>query len=111
MKRTLQKENPGAAITQEKSEINEKFRFLAAIVQAAEDAVITKDFDGTITSWNPAAERMFGYSEKEALGKPISIIGTPERINEFKEIIEKVKKGMPVERYETQRKRKDGTVV
>jgi PAS domain S-box-containing protein len=54
---------------------------------------------------------MFGYSEKEAIGKPISIIATPDRVDEFREIIERVKKGITVERYETQRKRKNGTVV
>ncbi|MBI4286001.1 MAG: PAS domain S-box protein, partial [Chloroflexi bacterium] len=86
-------------------------RSLAAIVQSSEDAVISEALDGTITSWNPAAEKMFGYTEKEALSRPMSIIGTPERIDEFQEIIEKIKKGLTVERYETQRRRKNGTVV
>lgn len=96
MARNAGKKNPGMTMVQERSAINEKFRFLAAIVQASEDAIISKDFDGIITSWNPAAERMFGYTEKEALGKHISIIGTPDRIDEFKEIIDKVKKGITV---------------
>ncbi len=91
--------------------LEEKFRFLAAIVQSSEDAVIGKDLKGAITSWNPAAEKMFGYSEKEALGRPISILGPPDRIDEFKEIIEKVKQGIKVERYDTLRRRKDGTLV
>ncbi|MBI1912430.1 MAG: PAS domain S-box protein, partial [Deltaproteobacteria bacterium] len=84
---------------------------LAAIVQSSEDAVISEALDGTITSWNPAAEKMFGYSEKEALGKPMSIIGPPDRLNEFNEIIERAKKGIKIERYETQRKRKDGSLI
>jgi PAS domain S-box-containing protein len=91
--------------------LDENMRFLAAIVQSSEDAIISEALDGTITSWNPAAERMFGYSETEALGKPMSIIGTPERIHEFAEIIDKIKKGQAVERYETTRQRKNGTVV
>jgi PAS domain S-box-containing protein len=84
---------------------------LAAIVRSSEDAVISEALDGTITSWNPAAEKMFGYTEGEALGKPMSIIATPDRLEEYKEIIETVRNGRKVERYETQRKRKDGTVV
>jgi PAS domain S-box-containing protein len=84
---------------------------LAAIVQSSEDAVISEDLDGTITSWNPAAEKMFGYSEEEAVGKPMSFIATPTRLDEYKELIEKVRSGITVERYETQRRRKDGTVV
>ncbi|MBI4302091.1 MAG: PAS domain S-box protein, partial [Chloroflexi bacterium] len=107
----VKKQNPGAVGVQERSMVDKKFRYLAAIVESSEDAIIGKDLDGIITSWNPAAERMFGYSETEALGRSISIIGTPDRINEFKEIIEKVKMGIKVERYETQRKRKDGAIV
>ena len=90
---------------------DENLRFLAAIVQSSEDAVISEALDGTITSWNPAAEKMFGYVEKEALGKPMSIIGTPDRVQEFDAIIDQVKRGIKVERYETQRKRKNGSVV
>jgi PAS domain S-box-containing protein len=91
--------------------IDENLRFLAAIVQSSEDAIISEALDGTITSWNPAAEKMFGYSEKEALGRPMSIIGPLDRVDEFKQIIDKVKKGLSVERYETQRKRRNGSLV
>lgn len=84
---------------------------LAAIVQSSEDAVISEDLDGTIRSWNPAACKMFGYAEREALGKPMSIVAPPGRSGEFREIIEKVKASLPVERYETQRKRKDESLV
>ena len=91
--------------------IDENLRFLAAIVQSSEDAIISEALDGTITSWNPAAERMFGYTEKEALAKPMSIIGPPDRVAEFSQIIERARQGVSVERYETQRKRKNGTLV
>src|SRR3972149_2862788 len=97
--------NSGVAV-QDRSAINEKFRYLAAIVQSSEDAIIGKDLNGVITSWNPAAEKLFGYSEKEALGKPISMLGVPGRLDEFKEIIETARKGLRVERYETQRRKK-----
>ena len=109
MDKKLKRQNPGAA--QPSSAIDEKFRYLAAIVQSSEDAIIGKDLDGVITSWNAAAEKLFGYSEKEAVGQPISILGAPGRLDEFKEIIETVKKGLRVERYETQRRRKGGTLV
>ncbi|MBI2304811.1 MAG: PAS domain S-box protein [Chloroflexi bacterium] len=107
----LKKQNPAMATVLARSTIDEKFRYLAAIVQSSDDAIIGKDLSGLITSWNPAAERLFGYSEKEAIGKPISILGVPGRLDEFKEIIETVTKGLKVERYETQRRRKDGTLV
>jgi PAS domain S-box-containing protein len=84
---------------------------LAAIVKSLQDAVISEDLDATITSWNPAAEKMFGYKEEEALGKTLSILAAPGRADEFKELIERVRKGVRVEHYETQRRRKDGTVV
>jgi PAS domain S-box-containing protein len=103
---TLQKETSRYAYA-----IDENLRFLAAIVQSSEDAIISEALDGTITSWNPAAEKMFGYSEKEALGRPMSIIGPPDKIDEFREIIDRVKKGLSVERYETQRKRRNGALV
>jgi PAS domain S-box-containing protein len=86
-------------------------RSLAAIVQSSEDAVISQDLDGTIKSWNPAAQRMFGYTEAEALGQPMSMLGPADRVGEFGEIIAKVRKGVTVERYETQRRRKDDTLV
>ena len=105
------KRNSGKGTAQASSAVEEKFRYLAAIVQSSEDAIIGKDLNGIITSWNPAAEKLFGYSENEAVGRSISILGVPNRLDEFKEIIETVKKGRKVERYETQRKRKDGTPV
>ena len=103
---TLQKEASRYAFA-----IDENLRFLAAIVQSSEDAIISEALDGTITSWNPAAEKMFGYSEKDALGKPMTIIGPSDRVDEFKLIIDRIKKGQSVERYETQRKRKNGSLV
>ncbi len=90
---------------------DEKVRFLAAIVQSSDDAIIGEDLNGVISSWNPAAEKLFGYPESEAIGQPISILGAPGKLNEFEEIIARVKKGLQVEHFETQRKRKDGSLI
>ncbi len=109
-KRAIKKESDELMIN-DKLEINDKFRYFTAIVQSSEDAIISENLDGTITSWNPSAERMFGYCEKEALGKTMSIIGTSDRLDEFKEIISKIKKGLTVERLETQRRNKNGKVI
>jgi len=85
--------------------------FLAAIVQSSEDAIISKDLNGIITSWNPTAQKMFGYTPHEAIGKPMTLIYPPNRFGEFQDIINKVKQGILVERYETQRKAKDGKII
>jgi PAS domain S-box-containing protein len=84
---------------------------LAAIVESSDDAIIGKDLDGIITSWNRAAERLYGYSEQEVLGKPISIIIPDDRSNEFSQIMEKVRRGERVDHLETVRKRKDGVLI
>jgi PAS domain S-box-containing protein len=111
MNENVKKQHPGKASAENGYALDENHRFLAAIVESSEDAIISESLDGIITSWNTAAEKMFGYSKQEALGKPMSIIATHDRIDEYKEIIEKIKQGLTVERYETLRKRKDGSVV
>ena len=84
---------------------------LAAIVGSSDDTIISKNLDGIILSWNPASERMFGYSEEEALGKHISIIIPPDRIEEENYIINEVKQGRKVDHFETIRKARDGRRV
>jgi PAS domain S-box-containing protein len=82
---------------------------LAAIVSSSEDAILSKDLDGTITSWNAAAERMYGYSAQEIVGQPVTLLFPPDRQNEFTRIMERICRGERVEPYETIRIRKDGT--
>ncbi|TMI32451.1 PAS domain S-box protein [Candidatus Bathyarchaeota archaeon] len=84
---------------------------LAAIVQSSQDAIIGKDLKGIITSWNHGAEVIYGYSAKEAVGKPISMLVPPGRHDEIPEILERVKKGESVEHFETTRITKDGKTV
>ncbi len=84
---------------------------LAAIVQHSDDAIVSKTLDGTITSWNPGAERMFGYTAEEAVGRPILLIIPPERRAEEDEILRRLRAGELVDHFETVRVRKDGTRV
>jgi PAS domain S-box-containing protein len=85
--------------------------YALSIINSSNDAIITESLEGNITSWNPAAERMFGYTEEEVIGKPMSIIGPPEKKEEFDALLEKVKKGVEVKQYETERKKKDGRII
>ncbi|MGH9795428.1 MAG: PAS domain S-box protein, partial [Candidatus Acidiferrales bacterium] len=81
---------------------------LAAIVQSSDDAIISKNLDGIITSWNPAAERIFGYTAAQAIGKHITIIIPPELHEEEQSILECLRNGEPIEHYETVRVARDG---
>jgi two-component system CheB/CheR fusion protein len=81
---------------------------LAAIVQSSENAIISESMDGTIKSWNKGAEKMFGYTAKEAVGKNISLIIPPEYISEGKKIREKILNNEIIEQYETLRNKKSG---
>jgi two-component system, chemotaxis family, CheB/CheR fusion protein len=85
--------------------------WLAAIVDSSDDAIVSKTLDGTITSWNPAAQRLFGYSPEEVIGRSISILAAPDRENEMPANLERIRRGERVERYETVRRRKDGSLV
>src|SRR6266404_5372428 len=84
---------------------------LVAIVAFSSDAIISKTLDDIITSWNKAAENIFGYTKEEAIGKSITIIVPKYLWNEEKEIIRKIKKGQDIDHYETIRLRKDGQLI
>jgi PAS domain S-box-containing protein len=84
---------------------------LAAIVEWSNDAIISKDLNGIITSWNQGAERLFGYPASEAIGQPISILIPPERLDEEPGILEKIRSGKSIENYETVRMHKTGTLL
>ncbi|MDT0687189.1 sensor histidine kinase [Autumnicola psychrophila] len=81
---------------------------LSAIVESSDDAIISKDLGGIITSWNQGAEKIFGYSENEVLGKSITILIPPERMKEEELIINKIKSGQKLDHFETIRMTKDG---
>jgi len=84
---------------------------LAAIVQSSEDAIIGKNLDGIITSWNRGAERIYGYSESQMTGRSISVLIPPGYEDEVLQIIDKVTAGEYIEHYETVRRRKDGKLL
>lgn len=85
--------------------------YLAAIITSSDDAIISKDLSGNITSWNPAAERIFGYKADEAVGKHISLIIPPEFLSEEDYILGQIKQGNRIEHFEATRRHKDGQYV
>jgi PAS domain S-box-containing protein len=84
---------------------------LAAIVQSSEDAIVGKDLNGIITSWNESAQRLFGYTAEDAIGKPITILIPEDRLQEEAEILRHLRSGQRVEHFETVRRRKNGTPI
>lgn len=84
---------------------------LAAIVESSEDAIISKNLDGIITTWNKGAERLYGYTAEEVVGRPLAMLIPPDHPDELPAIIEQVKRGERVEHFETVRVRKDGSRV
>jgi PAS domain S-box-containing protein len=86
-------------------------RHYAAIVESSDDAIISKDVDGVITTWNRGAQRLFGYTAEEAVGKPVTMIIPTDRHDEEPMILERVRRGERIEHYETVRQHKDGSLV
>lgn len=84
---------------------------LSALVQSTTDAIVSKDLCGTINSWNPAAQRLFGYTADEAIGMPVTRLIPDDRLSEERVIIDRISRGEAVETYETLRRRKDGSLV
>jgi PAS domain S-box-containing protein len=84
---------------------------LAAIVESSDDAIVSKDLNGVITSWNAGAERLFGYTQDEIIGKPITILIPPERLDEEPGILQRIRRGERIDHYETIRRRKDGSLI
>jgi NtrC-family two-component system response regulator AlgB len=84
---------------------------LASIIEFSDDAILSKDLNGIITSWNRGAERLFGYSEREAIGQPVTMLIPADRADEETVILERIRKGEPIEHYETIRRRKDGMLI
>ena len=89
-------------------EVQQRF---AAIIEFSDDAILSKNLDGIIASWNPGAERLFGYKAEEIIGKSVTLLIPAERHNEEPEIIGRIRRGERIEHYETVRLRKDGSLI
>ena len=90
---------------------DDRLALLSAIVDTSDDAIISKDLDGIITSWNRSAERLFGYTANEVIGQSITILIPPERLDEEPEILSRLRRGERVDHFETVRARKDGSLI
>lgn len=86
-------------------------RHLVAIVESSDDAIVSKDLNGVILSWNRGAERLFGYLAQEVIGKPITILIPPELQDEETRILQRIRRGERIDHFETVRRRKDGSAV
>ena len=104
-----------AGLARQKSEADlradEIQRYMIAIVENSQDAILSKDTNGVITSWNRGAERLYGYTAEEVIGKHVSIISPPERPDEIPRIMRRILQGEHIQHYITQRVRKDGSRV
>ena len=85
--------------------------FLASIVSSADDAIISKDLEGTVTTWNQAAEKIFGYTPEEMIGQPISKLMPANHVDEEPQILERIRRGERIDHYESERLRKDGRII
>jgi PAS domain S-box-containing protein len=101
----------GEAVRGEEAEREEARRRLAAIVDNSDDAIVSKDLDGIIMSWNPGAERIFGYGAEEAIGQPITIIIPPDRREEEEAVLRRLRHGERTDHFETVRWTKEGRLI
>ncbi len=85
--------------------------WLAAIVESSHDAIVSTTLDGVIETWNAAAERLFGYTGLEAMGRPVAMLVPEDRRNEVPDILGRIRRGEPVDAFETRRRHQDGRIV
>jgi len=89
----------------------EQLRWLASIVESSDDAIVSKNLDGIITSWNRGAERVFGYTAEEAIGQPITIVIPQDRQDEERTILTRIRRGERIDHFETVRQRRHGSLI
>jgi PAS domain S-box-containing protein len=95
----------------ERQRHSERERLFSAVVESSNDAIITQTLDGLITGWNPAAERLFGYTSTEAVGEHIDLIAPPDRLAELRDILARIGQGEAIAHHETERKTRDGRIL
>jgi len=98
-------------IVRDLSAASELEGYFRAIIESSDDAIVSKDLNGIVRSWNPGAERIFRYTAAEMIGRPIEVIFPPDRKNEEQRILERLRRGERVDHFETVRLRKDGTPI
>jgi len=109
--RAVQKQSSSPGDISSRKRAEQYARHLASIVESSDDAIVSKDLNGVIASWNRGAERLFGYSAAEIVGKPILTLIPPDRHDEERDILERIGRGERIDHYETIRRRKDGTLI
>lgn len=92
-------------------ESEQALRFLGSIVESSDDAIVSKNLNGIVTSWNKGAERIFGYTAQEAIGQPITLVIPEDRQREEREILTRVRRGERIDHFETVRRRKNGSLI
>jgi PAS domain S-box-containing protein len=92
-------------------ESEQRLRWLASIIESSDDAIVSKNVDGIITSWNRGAERVFGYTAEEVIGKSITVVIPQNRQDEERTILTRIKQGERIDQFETIRQRKDGSLI
>src|ERR1700745_3280812 len=92
-------------------ESEQRLRWLASIVESSDDAIISKNLDGIISSWNSGAERVFGYSASEAIGQPITLVIPQDRQSEEREILTRIRRGERIDHFEPVRQHKNGSLI
>ena len=95
----------------ERKRNEEAAQHYAAIVESSDDAILSKDLNGVITSWNNGAQRLFGYTSQEAVGEPVTLLIPADRRDEEPKILARIRRGERIDHYETVRQRKDGSLV
>ena len=100
-----------ATLLRELRESEQRLRRLASIVESSDDAIVSKNLDGIITSWNRGAERVFGYTAEEAVGQPITIVIPQDRLDEERTILTRIRRGERIDHFETVRQRKHGSLI
>ena len=95
----------------ERKRTEQVMRRLASVIESSDDAIVSKDLDGIIRTWNPGAERLFGYTAEEVIGKPITLLIPMDRHGEETDILSRIRRGECIDHYETVRRRKDGSLI
>jgi PAS domain S-box-containing protein len=92
-------------------ESEQRLCWLASIIDSSDNAVVSKNLDGVITSWNTGAERIFGYSASEAIGRPVTLVIPPDRQSEERDILTQIRRGQRIDHFETVRQHKQGSLI